>query len=1055
MEVESTITRFCKEFNYHIKNFKEKPLSENVIGFFYESKSKQTTISFYLLQEFTNKHAEFEPIHKRIWSENKADIYIVINKNGGRIYYAKTLPEDALKEDIMIGDFSYGELKPTEEFQKKIALKKFSVDSGLFIEAYQKRLKEIQKKKKKTVDQALINTITYLRDNVSEYIKIENLNKRREFIQTLIDRSIFVKFLEERGLLNSIYKDFIVDVNCYKDILNLNDIEQLNIFFEQINKKFNGDLFKGPKLDRKYFTEKSLTKILDLFIKGAEVRRGKAGGAFAQLPLFDYDFKIIPVELLSNIYESFLKEKRREEGIYYTPNPIIDIILKDTLEEYIKTESLHPKILDPSCGSGNFLVRAFKKLIDSSEKNGQLSLQNRMVLLQDCIFGIDKDSIAARITVFSLYISLFEGLEDEKCTSEIFEFPKLLNKNILVSDSLNLNFKKNINFENSKNEKIELFDIIIGNPPWGGIQENSPENEFYLQNRDKIDDKEISQAFIIRVLDWSNSKTRFGFIIKATNFLNLKKHFFNFFFSNFILDRYYDLTKARDIIFEDPKFPASIIIFRQKINVESSSQFLYYRPIESKLSKDLKILFLEKERIKLDTDIITDRYLFIKLLSGNRWDIELIDKLQKFPKISTSLDPKILMGARIEDKKEMQDHIKKIKATRDLQDLDYKYIKITQKLKDLELYERFIYGTPEEFDDTYKDFIDRIITDHRINNNCLPLIGPENIENYKIKKPTRFIDYGPWLNRPGDKSAFEGRRLFIRETVKKPYRLCAALCEDNTITDHNYILKSKDEDSQYFFLALLNSLLASFYLSFTSSRFATKTNTGISRENLEGLPYPKFKDQEVFGDIVNIAKYIQNFVNNNIDENCIKETNLIKSLSHKYFIENVYSEKLKQLIYIQDELIFEFYGLNGKERQRIKDFFIPENEIIISDDIKYYAETFRNILSPYIVKELNLYYNYYIPLNGILDFAAIEFIISGNTQLERKSKIKYKTILEFIGQELIKEKEVSFIPGGQFEIYHDDCLFIIKPAIKKMWSKTNAIEDVLSELEKIRSYYAR
>jgi len=1052
MEVDSPISRFCETFNYHIKNFIEKPLSENVTGFFYESESKQTSISFYILQEFTNSHMEFKPIHKRIWSENKADIYIIINKKGGRIYYAKSLPDDALKEDIKIDDFSYGELNPTEEFQKKIALKKFSVDSGLFIEAYQKRLREIQNKKKKTVDQALINTIEYLRDNVSDYINIENPNKRREFIQTLIDRSIFIKFLEERSLLKSIYEDFGVGINSYKDILNLNDIERLNIFFERINQKFNGDLFKEPKIDKKYFTEKSLTNILELFIRGAEVRREKAGGASAQLPLFDYDFNIIPVELLSNIYESFLAEKRKEEGVYYTPNPIIDIILKDTLEEYIKTEGLHPKILDPSCGSGNFLVRAFKKLIELSEKNGELSLQNRMVLLQDCIFGIDKDSIAARITVFSLYISLFEGLDDEKFTSEIFEFPKLLNKNVLVSDSIDVNFKKNIHFINSKNERIERFDIIVGNPPWGRIQENSPGHEFYLQNQDKIDDKEISQAFIIQVPEWANSMTRFGFIMKGTNFLNIRKYFFNFFFSNFILERYYDLTKAKEIIFEDSKFPTSIIIFRQRNNKEINSNFLYYRPIESKLSRDLKILFLEKEKIELDTNIMHDQHLFIKLLSGNKWDIELIDKLQKYPKISISLDPVIRQGAIIEDKREFQNHIRKIKSTKDLDD---RRKKIVQKLMAMGLYERFISGSPKEFDNIYKDFIDRIITDNRINDNYLPLIRPENIENYKIKKPTKFIDYGTWLGMPRDESIFKGRRLYIRETIIKPYRLCAALCEDDTVTDHNYILKNKNENVIYFFLALFNSLFASFYLSFTSPRYATMHNPEISRQNLEGLPYTKFKDPEVFEDIVNIAKYIHSFVNNKVNEDSIKENNLIKALSHKYFIEIVYNENLEQLLHIQDELIFEFYGLNGKERQRIRDFFIPENETVIYDDMEKYAETFRNILSPYIIKEFNLYYNYYIPHNGIFDFAAIEFIIGGKPQLERKTKINYKTILEFIGQELIKDKQVSFIPGGQFEIYHDDCLFIIKPAMKKVWSKTKAIEDAMSELEKIRSYYAR
>lgn len=1066
MEVDSSIKKFCKEFDYKIDDFTKESLPENRVGFFYESRSEQATLSFYLLPKSICAPSEFKAIHKRIWSEDRADLYITVDDEGGKIYYAKTLPENALKEGIKIDSFSYGAFKPSEmqekfeEFKKRDCLKKTSVDSGLFIEAYRERLREIQKENKSTVDDALISTIVYLREHVSDYIEISNRQRCKEVIEALIDRSIFIKFLEDRGLLTrSIYGDGGEDLNSYKDILNLDDIDTLNNFFEQINKKFNGDLFSEPKLDKQYFTaEKSLVKILELFIKGAAVEEGASGTAVAQLPLFDYEFSVIPVELLSTIYESFLEEDRKRESIYYTPLPIVDIILRDTLEEYLKTEGSRPKILDPSCGSGNFLVSTFKRLIEYDEKNGRndnrSTLNDRANLLQDCIFGIDKDPIATRITIFSLYLSLFEGFEENKDILKDFEFPKLLNKNIMVKNSLSTNYMDEIIFTDSKNERIEHFDICIGNPPWGKIQENTDEHDFYVKNDDKICDKEISQAFITQIPVWSHPETRFGLIIKGTNFLNPRNEkFVKFFFENFILEKYYDLTKARGFIFKHGKFSASIIIFKHKNESNRLSKFLYYQPIESRLSKDLKILFLEKEKLQFIDDAQHSPHFFIRSLLGNKWDIELIEKLQKYPKISEESNPTIRHGAIIKGRKKLKKLIQKIKNKGELQDEEL--IETVEKLKELGVYEPLIFGNAQEFEIAYKQFFDKIVASEQISDNFLPLVKPKNIANYRIIDLDKFIDYGPWLSRPRDKSLFEGRRIYIRETVKTPYRMCANLCEEKVITDHNYVFKIDDNDLSYFYLAFFNSLLASYFLSFTSPRLATRQNTEISKKNLENLPFPQFIDEEVFKDIVTLAGITHKLRNSVEDYDNEGMQSMVDSLVHKYYIENLSGELFDQLLYIQDELIFEFYGLNGKERQRIRDFFIPPNEKVGFNDLEVYAKTFKNILSPYIAEDSDLYYNRYIPAHRMLDFATIKFIINGKEGFKRKKTGSYDTIIEFIGYELLKNKNVSFIPGGHFEIYQDNQLFVVKPIAKKMWSKTKAIEDATSELEKIRLHYAR
>lgn len=147
-----------------------------------------------------------------------------------------------------------------------------------------------------------------------------------------------------------------------------------------------------------------------------------------QSVLFDvYDFSIIPIEFISNIYETFLSTKnKRNKGIYYTPLFLVDYIIENTVLDKLK-DSDTCKILDPSCGSGIFLVESLRKLI---EKQDFVNSEILNSLVEDNIFGIDIDENAINISIFSIYITLLDYVED----FNNFKFPLLKNRNFFKSD---------------------------------------------------------------------------------------------------------------------------------------------------------------------------------------------------------------------------------------------------------------------------------------------------------------------------------------------------------------------------------------------------------------------------------------------------------------------------------------------------------------------------------------------------------------------------------------------------------------------------------------------
>lgn len=81
------------------------------------------------------------------------------------------------------------------------------------------------------------------------------------------------------------------------------------------------------------------------------------------MSFWPYDFSCIPIELISGIYDTFLSDETRlEYGTYNTPLALVDFMIEETLP--LAKTNPEMRILDPACGSGVFLVRAYQRLIE-------------------------------------------------------------------------------------------------------------------------------------------------------------------------------------------------------------------------------------------------------------------------------------------------------------------------------------------------------------------------------------------------------------------------------------------------------------------------------------------------------------------------------------------------------------------------------------------------------------------------------------------------------------------------------------------------------------------
>ncbi|HHU55132.1 MAG TPA: N-6 DNA methylase, partial [Acholeplasmataceae bacterium] len=308
-----------------------------------------------------------------------------------------------------------------------------------------------------TLDTVMLNNIKY----------ITNVLKRSPcapFAVQIILRLIFIRFLIDRGVdLN--YKKFNSDIAKSRDYLLevMESKDELYSLFSHLKRKFNGNLFelykdiKSGKSECDILDSSSLAVLRD-FMSGELVLDT---GQYSLFPL--YDFNIIPIELISAIYERFLGEvKQKEDKAFYTPPYLVDYVLDQTIKPHLKN-NLTCTVLDPACGSGIFLVQTARNLIENSLYEEENIIYDDLLvnIVTNNIFGIDKNSEAIDVAIFSIYLTVLD-YKDPK-TLKDFKLPMLKGKNFFVCDF----FSEEVDYL----LRDKHFDFIIGNPPWGRVDD--------------------------------------------------------------------------------------------------------------------------------------------------------------------------------------------------------------------------------------------------------------------------------------------------------------------------------------------------------------------------------------------------------------------------------------------------------------------------------------------------------------------------------------------------------------------------------------------------------
>jgi hypothetical protein len=357
------------------------------------------------------------------------------------------------------------------------------------------------------VDAEFLKEIEGWRDTLARNIALRNpeltLEEMNDAVQRTIDRIIFLRMGEARGMEEYGQLQRIGESeNIYANLLVLSI---------KADAKYNSGLFdfskKGDQVTpRLAVDDKTLKPILaDLY--------------YPQSP---YEFSVLPVEILGNVYEQFLgkvihltdahhakveekPEVKKAGGVYYTPSYIVEYIVKNTVGKQIEGKSPAQlkgfRVLDPACGSGSFLLGAYSFLLEyyrgwysaheplkhkeavaqQADGSWQLTLQERKRILTEHLFGVDIDRQAVEVTKLSLLLKVLEGIKQLTLFNER-ALPNLDN-NIKCGNSLigpdyfagrmmpDADELRRVNPFDWKQEfpepmKAGGFNIVIGNPPY-------------------------------------------------------------------------------------------------------------------------------------------------------------------------------------------------------------------------------------------------------------------------------------------------------------------------------------------------------------------------------------------------------------------------------------------------------------------------------------------------------------------------------------------------------------------------------------------------------------
>ena len=624
------------QMNYHQRFHLEKAKRVNADAVYfrnYPNNSRPSVPQLYIF-DFTTNDRDIVDIHKNVWSSSEVRLYAIITKSEVKLFNASKPVEYSENSGFKVSPFEVlnivsDALEKFEQYSGKrfdngTFWEQTQVDFGYSTTSYEKLISELKNAR-----------ITFLKD----------INLEKQVANKLLVLGILIKYLEERidvdsnGNATKVFStDFFnkSEFGYSKSFIDVVRKGHLIELFDYLSEHFNGKIFYLPADYKDQLKDVDLSPLAN-FLSGDVNNK--------QYVLWRlYSFNHLPIELISSVYEMFL-EADKNKGIAYTPSYLVNFMIDECMPMHSPKKNF--KILDPACGSGIFLVSAYKRLIDwwridKYEETGKWikpekeHLDELKKLLKASIYGVDIEKEAVDLAIFSLSLTLCDMLS-----------PKVIWENLRFDD-LSSSIVESDFFEWFSDDKLERFDLVIGNPPF--VEYGS--KELGINNLSKDIEVEVPQNqsslwFTLQGIKLVKKESGLlAFIVPSGPLLynNSKKpvDFRKWLFSNYNVPQIIDFTYLSNVLFKNKG---------NEKNVAVSSIFIENKqpdnePISHVTVKKLKSA---KERQYFEIDhydfhkvnkisALNDVFVWkANLLGGGRLPL-LIKKLSAFQTLKKFLD---------------------------------------------------------------------------------------------------------------------------------------------------------------------------------------------------------------------------------------------------------------------------------------------------------------------------------------------------------------------------------------------------------------------------------
>lgn len=389
-------------------------------------------------------------VHKAMWNGSQVPAYMIVEKAQITICNARLTPDnsnESISEILKCAADSFDKF-PSSEFA-----------NGMFWEL-------LDKEQNNNFDQtATKDLIRGLKSVFTDFRSQSGLD--RHVALRLLMQCLLIKYIEERddsnksGYFASHY--FKVNFNC-DDFCSTIRAGKLLDLLDLLSKDFNGKIFEWDVEtqveDRAAIQQTEVKKLADYLDANIEDNQ--------YLLWRKYSFSCLPVEIISSVYEELLTDSK---DIVYTPEMIVSTLIDECMP--IDKPQKNFKLIDVSCGSGIFLVKAYKRLIqwwryEQWKQTGELkkpNLETLKTILTNSVYGVDVERDAINLSVFSLALAILDEVDLNPPLWNELKFPRI-DRNISCQ-----NFFEYI----TDSRNYGVFDLVIGNPPFNLKKENSKE----------------------------------------------------------------------------------------------------------------------------------------------------------------------------------------------------------------------------------------------------------------------------------------------------------------------------------------------------------------------------------------------------------------------------------------------------------------------------------------------------------------------------------------------------------------------------------------------------